>query len=107
MLRHIDPRELQRRLEDSSEKPLLLDVREPFEFSICHIDDSIHIPMNQVPLQLNRLDSTRDIVVVCHHGIRSEQVGHFLVQQGFEKVTNLSGGIDAWAADVEPDMARY
>ncbi|MEN8260149.1 MAG: rhodanese-like domain-containing protein [Pseudomonadota bacterium] len=107
MLQDIHPQELNRRLAEGSEKPLLLDVREPFEYSICHIDNSLHIPLNQVPLKLHQLESTREIVVICHHGIRSRQVGHFLVRQGFEKVTNLAGGIDAWAIDVEPAMPRY
>lgn len=86
---------------------LLLDVREPWEQAICRINDSELLPMRQVPASAAQLDQERPVVVICHHGIRSQQVARFLDQQGFKRVINLRGGIAAWASDVEPDMPTY
>lgn len=89
------------------EKPLLLDVREPWEYEICHIDGSINIPMGQIPQQLSKLQGTREIVVICHHGIRSQNVIRFLQQQAVDGLVNLDGGVDAWAREVDLDMPLY
>ena len=88
-------------------EPLLLDVREPWEFDICHIEGSINLPMAQVPARLDRLDDAGEIVVICHHGIRSMQVAAFLQQQHDAELINLDGGVDAWAREVDPGMALY
>lgn len=87
--------------------PLLLDVREPWEFDICSIDNSILIPMGQIPTKLEQLNPQQEIVVICHHGIRSAQVCHYLEHQGFDQLINLSGGVEAWARDVDINMAVY
>jgi rhodanese-related sulfurtransferase len=87
--------------------PLLLDVREPWEFEICHIDGSINLPMAQVPGQLDLLDGEQEIVVICHHGIRSMQVAGYLQQRHEGELINLDGGVDAWAREVDPGMALY
>ena len=63
--------------------------------------------MNAVPLHHGELPADQDIVVICHHGMRSQQVAHFLEHQGFSRVHNLTGGVEAWAADVDPTMRRY
>ena len=97
--------ELAEYLEDTS--PLLLDVREPWEFEICHIVGSINLPMGQIPLQLHQLQTAEETVVICHHGIRSQQVIHYLEQQGLDSLINLDGGVDAWARDVDLDMPVY
>lgn len=86
---------------------ILLDVREAWEYALCRIDHSIHIPMNEIPRRLAELDRSATIVVVCHHGMRSLQVAHYLRAQGYAEVANLSGGIDAWARAVDPTMATY
>jgi len=99
--------QLQQFLNDNDTDPLLLDVREEWEFDRCHIDGSVLVPMGQIPSQLNELDPDRVTVVICHHGIRSRHIGIYLEREGFEKVINLSGGVDAWAKDVDPDMAIY
>lgn len=88
-------------------EPLLLDVRQPWEFNICHIDDSILIPMGQIYSYLDELDKDRETVVICHHGIRSRQVARNLEQADFSKVINLKGGVNAWAKTVDTTMARY
>jgi rhodanese-related sulfurtransferase len=93
--------------DDERDSPVLLDVREPQEFAICRIEGSLHIPMNTVPARLAELDSEREMVVICHHGMRSMQVAMFLQRQGFSKVLNLAGGVAAWAAEVDPAMPRY
>lgn len=89
------------------QKPLLLDVREPWEWQIAHIEGAMHIPMGQVPASIDQIDRTHPTVVICHHGMRSLQVIAFLQRQGFDKLHNLQGGIDAWSRDVDPRIAVY
>jgi len=89
------------------ENPMLLDVREPWEFETCHIDGSINIPMGQIPQKLKQLQTANEIVVICHHGIRSQQVIRFLQQQSTATLINLDGGVDAWAREIDPDMPVY
>ena len=107
-MQQIAPSELKAWLDDGARPaPRLLDVREPWEFDICHIAGSQPMPMNSVPMRLAELDPAQEIVVICHHGMRSAQVCAFLAHQGFERVINLSGGVAAWAGQVDPTMARY
>ena len=107
-MQQIRPRQLADWLsDDSRNKPVLLDVREPWEFELCHIPGSLHIPMHLVPMQDGELDAERDIVVICHHGGRSMQVAMFLERKGYARLFNLAGGVEAWAADVDPAMRRY
>jgi rhodanese-related sulfurtransferase len=91
--------------------PLLLDVREPWEFELAAIRiaglETRSMPMNSVPQQLGELDPAQPIVCICHHGARSSQVVAFLERQGFEAVYNLAGGIDAWSTQIDPAVARY
>jgi rhodanese-related sulfurtransferase len=87
--------------------PALLDVREPWEFELCHIPGSRLVPMATVPARVAELDADQPWVVICHHGARSAQVTYFLMQQGFGQVFNLSGGVAAWAAAVDPSMPQY
>jgi rhodanese-related sulfurtransferase len=89
------------------EKPLLLDVREPWEFQTCKIDGSLSMPMRSIPARYLELKRDADLVVVCHHGARSYQVGLFLEQRGFSNIINLYGGVAAWARDVDPAMPTY
>jgi adenylyltransferase/sulfurtransferase len=99
-------RELHQKLA-AGEKLLLLDVREPHEAQISKLPDSRMIPLKELPARASELDSAEDIVVYCHHGMRSASAAQFLREAGFRKVRNLSGGVDAWAEHVDPDMARY
>ena len=87
--------------------PLLLDVREPWEFDICHIAGSNNLPMGQIPQSLEELPDSGEIVVICHHGVRSQQVIQFLQGQLNASLINLDGGVDAWAREVERDMPLY
>jgi rhodanese-related sulfurtransferase len=91
----------------NSENPFLLDVREPHEFAYANIRDSVLISLNQLPKRLGELDPDREIVVICHHGMRSQQAALYLVQSGFKHVANLVGGIDAWSYDCDETVPRY
>lgn len=99
--------QLQQYLNDKEEAPLLLDVREPWEFERCRIEGSVLVPMSQLAARLPELDPQRETVVICHHGIRSRHVGMQLEHAGFSNIINLAGGVDAWARDVDPEMAVY
>jgi rhodanese-related sulfurtransferase len=93
--------------EKARARPLLLDVREPWEYDKAHIAGSQPVPMNEIPARKDALDRAADIVVICHHGGRSMQVALFLEQNGFAKVHNLAGGVDSWARTVDPSMPVY
>ena len=87
--------------------PQLLDVREPWEFEKCRLDGSVLVPMRQIPQAMQDLDQDQEIVVICHHGIRSRAVAAYLANNDFSHVINLSGGIDEWAKRVDPAMPTY
>ncbi|WP_370262542.1 rhodanese-like domain-containing protein [Limnobacter sp.] len=91
----------------SNEAPVLLDVREPWEFEHARIEGSLHLPMAQVPSCIEQLPTHRAVVCICHHGVRSQQVALFLRSKGFEELYNLRGGIDAWSRDVDPACPLY
>jgi rhodanese-related sulfurtransferase len=90
----------------SDEAPLLVDVREEGEAAICAIEGSLLIPMNSLPQRLQELPRDRRIALYCHHGVRSMMAAQFLAQYGFDALS-LAGGIDRWAIDIDPAMARY
>lgn len=107
-MQQISPRQLDDWLRDGGRtKPVLLDVREQWEFDACHIPGSRHMPMRTVPARYVELDPNSDTVVICHHGARSFQVAMFLESQSFGGVINLQGGMAAWARDVETGMRQY
>jgi rhodanese-related sulfurtransferase len=85
----------------------LVDVRDGWELDICAIDGSVHIPLNQLPQRVAEVPTDRTVVVVCHHGARSAQAMMFLRQKGLTNVTNLEGGVDAWARRIDPAMKVY
>lgn len=108
-MRQLSPQEIVEHMQQAETTPVLLDVREPSEFEICQIEGSINIPMGDIPSRMIDLDHEQEYVLICHHGIRSQRVGMYLVANDFEegKLINMVGGIDAWACDIAPDMARY
>jgi len=106
-MQQMTPAQLRDHLGRVETPPLLLDVRENWEFDICSIDDSILIPMGQIPAKLDQIEPDQEIVVICHHGIRSANVCRYLEHQGYEQMINLSGGVDAWAKDIDINMAVY
>ena len=107
-MRQISPRQLADWLADRSRAaPVLIDVRETWEFALCRIEGSRLLPMQSVPGNLDTLETDAEIVVVCHHGMRSQQVASFLEGRGFTSLFNLSGGVHAWATEVDPAMPTY
>jgi rhodanese-related sulfurtransferase len=103
---NVSPHGLAKQLQEP-QPPQLLDCRELAEWQFCRIEGAVHIPMHEIPSRLNELDPGRDIVVYCHHGFRSLSVAKALVQAGFPRVSNLSGGIDAWSHQIDPQVPRY
>ena len=99
--------ELAREMREKSDNLVLVDVREPHEWDIVHIDGARLIPLGQLPERLSELDGHAEIVTHCHHGARSMKALEILRGAGYGKVRSLAGGIDAWAERVEPGMARY
>ena len=106
MIDEITPTEFARR-RDAGEDLLLLDVREPRELAIAAVQGALHIRMSEVPARLEELDRDREIVVMCHSGVRSLAVARFLRQQGYARVANLAGGISRWGRELDPSMTQY
>jgi rhodanese-related sulfurtransferase len=107
-MRQITASELSAWLADGAQpQPVLLDVREPWEYATCCIPSSILMPLQSLPARYTELARDTEIVVICHHGARSFQAGMFLEQNGFGTVINLQGGVAAWARDVSPTMPTY
>ena len=106
-MRNLTPTELREYLSSVRNLPRLIDVREDWEYAICHITNSELIPMANLFSNPQQLDKDIEYVLICHHGIRSYHAGLFLKSQGFKELINLSGGVERWAQEVEPDMPRY
>jgi rhodanese-related sulfurtransferase len=102
----LDPAAL-KRLLDAPEAPLVLDVREDWEREAARLPGTLDIPMMQIPQRLAEIPRDRAIVVMCHGGVRSLKVAHYLAQNGFSQVANLAGGIHAWACEVDPTIGTY
>lgn len=104
----INPTQLRAWLDDPGrDKPMLLDVREPWEYEKARIEGSQLVPMREVPARMEEIDEDREVVAICHHGGRSMQVAMFLERQGFKRVHNLMGGIDAWSRTIDPSVPTY
>lgn len=93
----------------SAQPPRLLDVRQPEEHALVALPGATLIPLNELPARVAELESWRaeDVVVYCHHGVRSLHAIGFLRQMGFTKLRNLTGGIDAWSVAVDATAPRY
>lgn len=102
----VGPKELSSEIK-SGKNVHLIDVREPHEYEIAHIEGSRLIPLGELPNRVNELDSADELVMYCHVGGRSARATEFLRGIGYKKVRNLEGGIDAWAIEVDPSMTRY
>jgi rhodanese-related sulfurtransferase len=105
----ITPRDVQRRIQ-AGEKLALIDVREPDEFQLARIAGAELIPMRTVPGELSRLDARADaapLIVVCHHGVRSLNVVHWLREHGLGACQSMAGGIDRWSLEIDPAVPRY
>lgn len=111
MIPQVRPADWNDWLQAQSTRPVLLDVREPWELRTASVPpaefDVVAIPMNEIPGRLAELPQDRPIACLCHHGARSLRVAMFLAQQGFGEVANVAGGIDAWSQERDPGIPRY
>jgi rhodanese-related sulfurtransferase len=106
MVESLEPLELARRLARGDDL-VLLDVRTDRELAVCRLPNALHVPLHELEDRIDELDPTRHVVCICHHGIRSAGAAAFLESLAFRAVSNLDGGIDAWARTVDPAMRRY
>ncbi len=107
MVSELTAAEVAARIRAAPKEVVLLDVREPYERDLAHIEPSIHIPMRSVPDRLAEIPKDREVIVYCHGGARSAMVAGFLETRGYARVVNLAGGIDAWSRTVDPTVPRY
>ena len=105
-MQEISVTELKTKL-DNNENIQLIDVRETWELEICQLENAKNIPLTEITGRIDEVERDVETLVLCHHGGPSQQVAMWLEQQGFGEMTNVIGGIDAWAVEIEPDMARY
>ena len=94
-------------MRSAGKEHTVLDVREARELEVCRLEGALHIPIAEIPARTDDLPTNQLLVVICHHGARSQMVVDFLRSAGFDNAVNLDGGIDAWACDVDPSMPRY
>lgn len=102
----ISPKQLSERLKNS-ENLKFIDVREPAEYEIARVGEAELLPLSRFNEWIGALKPEEEIVVMCHHGVRSANVCMFLVRNGFENVSNLEGGIDLWSIEVDKNIPRY
>ena len=102
----ISPQEVAKRLKNG-ETLNIIDVREPLEYEIARIDEARLLPLSQFNEWIGELKPEQEIIVMCHHGVRSANVCMFLLRNGFEKVYNFDGGIDLWSKQVDENVPRY
>jgi rhodanese-related sulfurtransferase len=108
LIPQLSPAELQRwRADGARPAPLLIDVRERWEYEYCRIDGSLSMPLSEFARRHAELPQDRELVLVCHHGRRSQHAAMLLEGAGFAHVHNLQGGVAAWADQVDPTMKRY
>lgn len=105
-MRQWTPAELATKLQESPSPLQLLDVREAWEYELAHLEGSQHVPLGQLQQAINQLNPCHDVIVICHHGIRSAQACYILERNGFNTV-NLIGGIDRWAREIDHSMPLY
>ncbi len=105
-IQHLSPVEVAALLA-SDAAPIIIDVREQWEYDLAHLPESMLVPLNTLPTRVNDLDPSRSYALLCHHGMRSEMAANWLLQHGFNSLINIDGGIDAWSMDVDPALPRY
>lgn len=94
-------------LTQAPEAVNLIDVREPHETAFCQVRNSKLVPMRQIPEVMASLPRETHLLILCHHGGRSQRVTEYLRSHGFSRVTNVKGGIDAWSERIDPSIPRY
>jgi len=106
-IKNVSVTELAKAMKSSNSTLILLDVREPWEIDFASIENSVNIPMNQVPERLSEIPTDKEIVVMCHHGGRSLSVAQFLAHHGFNNISNLTGGIHSWSLEIDQSVPTY
>ncbi len=106
-MQQISPTQLKTISDENNTPFTILDVREAQELAIANLGNVRHIPLGELTTRWHELNPKDWIITLCHHGMRSEMAAGYLRSQGFEKVTNLSGGIDRWSIEVDPTIPRY
>ncbi|MEE9160894.1 MAG: rhodanese-like domain-containing protein [Gammaproteobacteria bacterium] len=106
MMESLNVIQLKKELE-TDPQTVLLDVRDKWEYDLCHIDNSVNISLSEITERKDELDKQPRTVILCHHGMRSTIAGEYLISEGFEQIVNLEGGIDAWASTIDQSMTRY
>ena len=94
-------------LLDSKANFCLIDVRQDWELELCRIENSLNIPLNLLPQRLEEIPTDIPLFTLCHHGVRSEQAAVFLKNAGFQNVSTIKGGIDAWAKEIDTTLKTY
>ena len=102
----IEPRDVKQRL-DRGEKFLFVDVREPWEHQTTKIDGANLIPLGQIPGSLTEIETAGDVILFCHHGMRSLDAAAWLRAQGVTGARSMNGGIDRWSVEIDPNVPRY
>ena len=102
----ITPLAVKQRL-DRGEQFLLVDVREPKEFAICRIAGAKLIPLGSIPSNFGEIEASDDVVLYCHHGLRSLDAAMWLRQKGVDNARSMSGGIERWSAEIDAKVSRY
>jgi adenylyltransferase/sulfurtransferase len=102
----VTPREVSDKLA-RGEKILFVDVREQWEYDTSHIEGSVWIPLREIPASTPRLESAGEVILFCHHGMRSMDAAAWLRSQGVTSARSMAGGIDLWATEIDPKIARY
>ncbi len=105
-MRSLTPAELLAELKHNPDSLQILDVREPWEYALVHLDTSTLIPLGELMNNMENLPKDQPIAVLCHHGVRSAHACYLLERAGFEAI-NITGGIDRWAQDLDPSMPTY
>jgi adenylyltransferase/sulfurtransferase len=103
----ISVEETKRLLDETPDAVMLIDVREPFEVETCRIAGAESIPMRQIPEHVGSLPKDKHLLIHCHHGGRSLRVTEYLRANGYDAVTNVAGGINAWSLQIDPSVPRY
>jgi rhodanese-related sulfurtransferase len=113
MIDQVRPADLARWIQSqpAGSTPVVLDVREPWELQTASVKpegfELVAIPMNDIPARLAEIDAARPVACLCHHGSRSQRVAMFLAGNGFERLANIAGGINAWSGELDPSVPRY
>ena len=103
----LTPIEAQARMAAAAGAFVLVDCREAKELAVASVPGAMHLPMMEVPARLAELDKSKEIAVMCHHGMRSGQVAAYLAKMGFQRVASVAGGIDRWSREVDSKIPRY